>query len=614
MEFELDEFGNPIQPAPTPIEQSPADPASSGVNGVLGVPPPQDPPWMRAETQGHPANDQAGPPPEQRGVLSLPLGQVGGEPPPPQRPPWLQALNDMGRQATAPPEPTALSVDAISGGQMPSEDQSRMPPSGISREPSLAERENRNIMEMGGIQEAKAQQKDYLTGQGLVEQEALDFAHQKRKADRDAKIAAKVEQHQADVDAYANGRVDPERWSDRQGFGATVLYGVTAFLSGLANPRGPNKMVEWIGQQIERDLEAQRAELQAKGNALGMKRNALAMEIEAAGDQAAGEASFRAKRWALTQQKIAAVDQSFADEEARVNTQQALVETRKQQLAAEAEFGLKVAKLTVEEEDRMMQRQIEAEKLRLQDADSRRDAHVQMRGQDISVHNNNVDNETARMMANAEAKRKEFETNRESAVAHPGNAKVIGRFTVGKPEEWVKARAAGETYHKGKAAYDEYIALVKKGVKTPLNHEELARARAAHKAIIANWKSSEQMGAYDKGLAALADEAIPPPIIIGGKSWFDMPGQAIDAALAAPTLALQDNVRRLDTDIDAKYNSLGYESIDGTPFSGTYAKRKDGATEGEGPAARASKVVPVEKEKGRSGTNTTALPAPRIGR
>lgn len=616
MNSEVDEFGNPL-PKPIP----PYQPEQPGVPGVLAEPE-QVPPWAQAEGEGHPAAQQAPAPfqrdPSQAGVLSLPIGEVAGESPPPQRPPWMQSLVDIGKSKPVNQEPASLEVDAISGGEVPSQDQSRPYVSGISREPSLAERENQNIMQMGGIQEAKSQQKAGIMGDAVSEQEMLDFAHAKRDADRQRAIAAKMEQFEADTEAYANGRVDPQRWQDRQGFAGTVLYGITAFLVGMANPRGPNQVVQWIGQQIERDLEAQRADLQRAGQALTFKGNALSREIEMAGDLKAGEDAFRAKRWALAGQKIATVDQSFASEEQRVATQQALVEAEKQRRILAAELELKVAKLTIEEQDRMAEREQKYAELMQREADSRRDFSLGKYGIDVGSADKALDRQTDLEKARLAQRDKDIELARENGVASPATAKNIGRFTIGKSEEWTKARDAGQAYHRGRALYEEYITLMEKGAKHALNDAERSRARSLHADLVTNWKHSKQMGAWDAGLALLGNKAVPDPVEIGGggkeKGWFDLPGDAMRAWLADKVPALRDNSRRLGEEIDAKYNSLGYESLDGRPFSESYITGKPNATEGEGPAARASKIVPVEDGKKKPKDTVPPLESPRIGR
>jgi hypothetical protein len=370
-------------------------------------------------------------------------------------------------------------------------------------------------------------------------------------------------------------------------------------------------MVEWIGQQIDRDLATQRADMERRGDALTKKGNLLAQEVAQAGSMEAGEAAFRANRWALAQQKMGAIDQRFAAPEQRAMTQQAIVEAEKARQAAMAAYSEKVGKLMMEQDKETFHQGLEVSKLVQQEAESRRAAGVQMRGQDLSYDTNNKDRAALLEKQDREARKAQIEKDMERGVASPATGKNVGRFTLGSKEEWVKAREAGQEYHRGKSAYEEYISLVRKGTKHPLNDAERKRAKSAYAEVVTNWKQAKQMGAWDKGLQTLGEQAVPPPIEVGGKSVWDMPGQLITAAMADSTLALEDNARRLGPEVDAKFNALGYESVDNRPFSETFAAKNLGATEGEGPAARASKTY---DEEGRPiPPNVRPLETPRIG-
>ncbi len=607
---EVDQFGNPIppwarlappqaqglpfDPGPTSIPQRIPDPATAGVNGILPpgqapspAPSPGLPPWLTASMGA--ANEVA------------------------QTPPWVQGELARRQQSMASNKPTAPEVDAISGGEMPpGRPESQGQPSGISRQPSLVERENQNIMGVGGVREERERQKSGVMDSGVSEQETLLNRDEAKRQSRQDAITAKREKLEADIEKYANGDVDTDRWYDRQGFASTVLYGVSAFLTGMAQPRSPNTMVNWIGQQIERDLAAQRTDMERRGNALSMRGNLLAQEVAQAGSMEAGEAAFRANRWALAQNKMGAIDQRFAAPEQRFMTQQAIVEAEKARQAAMAEYEMKVGKLLMEQDKEAFDRNLDVAKLTQQEAESRRSAGVQMRGQDLAYDTNEKDRAARLQAAEMQRRKEEIEKDQERGVANPATGKNVGRFTLGSKEEWVKAREAGQEYHRGKSAYEEYIALVKKGIKTPLSDQERKRAKSAYAEVVTNWKQAKQMGAWDKGLQTLGEQAIPPPIEIGGKSIWDIPGQTISAAIAEPTLALEDNARRLGPEVDAKFNALGYESADGRPFSETYAPIKGGATEGEGAADRASKTY---DEEGRPlPPNVRPLEAPRIGR
>ena len=621
-----DEFGNPIlggprspgplpfDPGPTPIPSTPPDPRQSGVNALpidQAAPGTGIPPWAQPPQPGAapPPPPEPAPPPvqspvEQQGLQS----QSGNEL---MVPPWAQEQ----AQTSQMPRGLGLATEAAQeripfGGNAP--------PSAISRTPGLFEQEGKNIREMGYIQTEKAQKRADFIQAANEEQTRLDADYERSRQERATQRAAARERLNKDREEYANGTVDPRRWRERNGFVGNLAYGLAAFLSGLANPQGPNQIVEWINREIDRDLQAQRDELMKKGNALSMGQNLYADMVREHGDLEQADRAFRAHKLATAQNQIMSMEAQFAPEEQKILTQQTLVETEKRRRQLEAEYGMKEAEFEAKQEKEAFDRHEKQtdQLLRKYDIDV---------GAETSRYGTNVGAATARRGQDIELAKKQNEQAekdaalmRGSGVAHPGTGKVVGYFKLGTEPEWRRAREHGAQYYAGRKAYDEYISLVRKGVTTKLSDSERTRAKAAYAEIVGNWKAIKEMGAWDKGLQLLGEQAIPPPSVVGDKGWFDIPGELIDASLAEKTEALEDNARRLGEGIDASFNSLGYTGGEDNPtFSSVYsapAGKQKGKTEVDNPRVQRSSQVVEEDDVRRYPPNVRPLETPRIGR
>lgn len=110
--------------------------------------------------------------------------------------------------------------------------------------------------------------------QADIQQQDLDA----RKAlNQDIQNSSKVfqEGQQKLLDAYANGKIDPNHYQESMGTGRKVATAIGLLLGGISgglNGTGVNPAAKFLQDQISRDIEAQKSSLDQKRTILGANR------------------------------------------------------------------------------------------------------------------------------------------------------------------------------------------------------------------------------------------------------------------------------------------------------------------------------------------------------
>lgn len=209
---------NPVTPMGDAVDMPPAANVPAPVNSQPG--------------QTYATPDQA--PPQTPGTL-----------PAPQQSPQSQAGSNVAQ------------IPAMAPVQMPA---FPAPPAGVSTKPlEKADQEEKDALQQG-VQ--LAQQK------GSAEktlQDQLAVAEQQRQTDM--QTALKAEQARGDQfrQAVANGKIDPQRYWKSLGTGGQIgnilLAAIGGFASGWTHGKVPNYALQAINDNVDKDIEAQKAEM-----------------------------------------------------------------------------------------------------------------------------------------------------------------------------------------------------------------------------------------------------------------------------------------------------------------------------------------------------------------
>jgi hypothetical protein len=595
-DVELDEFGNPIvaprlpfDPGPTPIPSVPPDPANSGLNslpiGQAVVPPWQPAPPPQEELQFEPEVIERTPEAQQPPWFHQ-LVNVPGQPDTSQVPPWLGAAIGAGQQV-------GENINKH-GGQYVN------PPTGIARIPSLQEQEFKNISEAGQLNVEKAEKRSAMLDAAVSEQNRMMVQNEQNRQRRAQHLAAINEQRMQEADDYANGNINPDRWRERNGFLGNLAYGVAAFFSGMANPRGPNQVVEWVNREIDRDLDAQRLDMQRKGQALNMKDNLYAEMMRQYGDENLAEAAFRANKLALAGAQMSAMEAGYAPQEEKLKAQQAIIETEKARRGAEAEFQMRLAELDDKQFKMYMEQANKENDQLLRKYDIDKGAAVTMRGQDISAETTRRGQDIQKETEGGKVERQLDSEDRARAVFGPdpgGSGKNVVVGFVANPEDRAHVREVTSAHRQFMTYAKKYQTLKEKAGRLGLDKNESAELNQAYKSMVALWNGKMHLGAFDKGTETLAKGALPEP-----QSWWS-PSDYFGNTDSAVAQSIELGTTAMDEFMD----SYGFQGADPSLRYSDYFHT--------GPETDEGAYIDVpEQTKAVSPKAGSALPAPKLGK
>ena len=239
------------------------------------------------------------------GLLTL------GTPPPPgstpqMPPPADPAFNPLADVPLNPPEPYQGPVPNVpgggGGGSGLAVEQQRQVTSGVQVSPELIKTEQQTFDDRVKAERAKAKvESDYAqfsanvvqkyTDDQLKEAEAVKEREIKRKAD----IEDRIKGYDAAVDEMLKTKINPNQFYENKGTGGKIMAALAIGLGayGAAQTGGPNMAAKIISDAIDRDIDAQKSNLQNLQQGVVAKKTAYSMVLEKVGDARAAEAVTR---------------------------------------------------------------------------------------------------------------------------------------------------------------------------------------------------------------------------------------------------------------------------------------------------------------------------------
>lgn len=124
--------------------------------------------------------------------------------------------------------------------------------------------------------------------------EELDNEERFNQIEQDKVIGDTMKKIDQANDDYANYKIDPNRFRRNMAtedkwkfFGSMLLSGLAdaALVYSGRNPQYANKAMEFMDKEIDRDIEAQHAELQKKGNSINALNSQLGRNLQIFGDR-----------------------------------------------------------------------------------------------------------------------------------------------------------------------------------------------------------------------------------------------------------------------------------------------------------------------------------------
>lgn len=149
--------------------------------------------------------------------------------------------------------------------------------------------------------EVAAQEKIGLAG--LIEGQRIEA--EKREAQRQSILNQHMEVQNQMMDDIRSSKIDPNRIFSDAGVGGfkkiTAIIGIAlgGFAQGLRG--GPNTALDIINATIDRDIDAQKSELEKKKGLLGEQRNLYSQKLQQFGDARAAEAASKSDMLAAAQ-------------------------------------------------------------------------------------------------------------------------------------------------------------------------------------------------------------------------------------------------------------------------------------------------------------------------
>lgn len=131
-----------------------------------------------------------------------------------------------------------------------------------------------------------------LRGQELAQQEAAVRKHAEMQ-DRD--VAQRMDKIEALTKEVSEGKVNPDHFWESRSTGQKIAFGVAAFLGGFVSGfrGGPNEALQHMESAIDRDMAAQRANIENKRGQIGDMRGLLAETYRRYGNMDQAEAAAR---------------------------------------------------------------------------------------------------------------------------------------------------------------------------------------------------------------------------------------------------------------------------------------------------------------------------------
>jgi hypothetical protein len=201
---------------------------------------------------------------------------------------------------SAPTGPTVQEQNATKGSIFPSQAPTSSTPANPFGDPTALYKSALQQTQSGVLGEAGAHAEG-LKQQAQVYQDSV-AQQQKITQEYDVKRKALDDEHKQLFDSVVNGKVDPKHYFGSMSTGNKVLAGISVILSGIGSGMShqPNLAIQTFDKAIDRDIDAQKAEL-------GKKSTLLSDNLRRYGDLNQAEAATRLQLNTVTQAQIAAV-------------------------------------------------------------------------------------------------------------------------------------------------------------------------------------------------------------------------------------------------------------------------------------------------------------------
>jgi hypothetical protein len=381
-------------------------------------------------------------------------------------------------------------------------------------------------------QKAQAFQAHYAR---LAEQQAV---HEEREKERQWWVQSALMRHEKEASALSKQSISTTHWWDSKNTEEKIVAGIGMALMAFGDAVGatanrPGVTMQTISGLIDRDIAVQKANLDNKWQGHAAKKGLFAARMAAFQDERVAEASAKASAWELVGAKVRAMEQTTSSEVAK---------TQVQKVAEQADFMREKYLLDIGAASEHAWQTQQAKIAAAQQAAAAEHAKW-LREQ------NKADDEVRRKLAE-----KYLEVNPGKLDRAPDGTMVINTGQVdaeGKPI-YIHPWGGGNTGKKGDhdksmqipitlpdgtvthvgaasdtiatrthdtakglvdyiSSLDKMIAIAESGdgQQWKLGTSKGGEYDEIRTAAIAAWKESKHLGAYDKGVEALADKAIP---------------------------------------------------------------------------------------------------------
>lgn len=213
--------------------------------------------------------------------------------------------------------------------------------SGSAAVPSVLDKAEQGIKDEADFNKKEANDISLLTNDTNGKLETNDAQYQAAKQIRLEKTKNYVDGLNKQADALANYKEDPQRfWNSKSTF-QKVLMSIALVLGG-ANNKGINPAMSTLNGFIDKDIEAQRNEYNAKKNSFDAKRSLYGITMEQYKDP---EAALAASKVILLDQSARKIEQlKTANQSTRVQQQAdvALLNLQKNRADAEKAFAYRM--------------------------------------------------------------------------------------------------------------------------------------------------------------------------------------------------------------------------------------------------------------------------------
>lgn len=182
-------------------------------------------------------------------------------------------------------------------------------------------------------------------------QAAMLDAHTAELQDQSAKMQAneaarqaKTQQYQSDLDKvtreYSGLEVDPNHYFGSMSTGNKIMAGVAlamgAIGAGMGNT-GRNVALDVVEKAIDRDIDAQKANIATKGRAVELKRGAYSDYLQAAGNERAAELAEKNRQLEIFKNRLDAQAQASQSPIIQANAQNTIAQIQQKQAENDAE-------------------------------------------------------------------------------------------------------------------------------------------------------------------------------------------------------------------------------------------------------------------------------------